>query len=241
MRTLLVDDDPAFRKLASMALGEAGVESTAVATSREALAFLDRRDARAIELLLLDVELPEIDGMELLRRLRKLGHDLPIVLVTVHDRVAERIRALQEGADDYVVKPFHFPELVARLRAVVRRCRGAEPIRVGAFEIQPAVRRVVRDGEPIHLTRREFDVLYVLTQAQDRIVSRKELLQRVWRMSFEPGTNFIQVHVSKLRAKLGTLDGFRIDTIRGQGYRLASCPLEPIPVDPTEPGAAPTP
>ena len=229
MRTLLVDDDPAFRRLASMALDEAGVEHISVAASTEALGLLEHGGKHGFDLILLDDELPGMSGGELLRFLRARGHDIPIVLVTIRDDVADRIRALEEGADDYVVKPFAFPELVARLRAVVRRSRGVQPIRIGSLEIDPKLRRVAHRGASIHLTRLEFDLFYVLAQAQDRTVSRSELLRRVWRMAFEPGTNFIQVHMSKLRRKLGTklgaLGGFRIHTIRSKGYRLVSCPV----------------
>lgn len=239
MRTLLIDDDPAFRRLASLALTEAGVEHVCAATSNEALELIERDRRHGFDLILLDHELPGMDGPELLRHLRRLGHDVPVVLVTVRDDVSERIRALQDGADDYVVKPFQFRELVARLRAVVRRSRGAGPIRIGSLEIDPRLRRVEHRGREVRLTPREFDLLYVLTQAQDRTVSRKELLQRVWRMSFEPGTNFIQVHMSKLRMKLraagAAIDGFRIRTIRSQGYRLVSCPLAVRPGEDAHP------
>ena|SRR5688572_18351024 len=233
MRALLVDDDPAFRRLASMALQEAGVEHASVATSKEAIDYLEKAQACALDLILLDHELPGMSGPELLRLLRKSGHDIPIVLVTVRDGVTDKIEALQEGADDYIVKPFQFRELVARVRAVVRRSRGAQPIRIGSLEIQPKLRRVERAGEVMHLTHREFEILYVLSQAQDRIVSRNELLHRVWRMQIEPGTNFIEVHISKLRAKLRAQPAFRdcveIRTIRRQGYRLVTSPVEAPP------------
>jgi two-component system OmpR family response regulator len=221
VRTILVDDDPAFRRLASMALTEAGVEHDAVGSAPDALRLLEQDRAR-YDMMLLDQELPGMRGEELLQLLRSNGHDIPIVLVTVRDQVSDKVRALQLGADDYIVKPFQFQELVARVRAVLRRCRGNEPIRLGALEIDPMMRQVTRDGEPVDLTPREFEILLVLVQGQERTVSRKELLRRVWSMSFEPGTNFIQVHVSRLRTKLGPIKGFRIETIRGQGYRLVS-------------------
>ena len=222
MRTLLVDDDPAFRRLASLALEEAGVEHEAVGSALEALRLFEDGQASRFDLVLLDQELPGMRGEELLQRLRERGEDIPVVLVTVHDGIPEKVRALQLGADDYLVKPFQFQELVARLRAVLRRCRGNEPIRIAALEIDPMLRQVTRDGQPVELTPREFEILLVLVQGQERTVSRKELLRRVWSMNFEPGTNFIQVHVSRLRTKLGPMQGFRIETVRGQGYRLVS-------------------
>src|SRR5262245_40852556 len=130
VRTLLVDDDPAFRRLASMALEEAGVEHESVGSAVDALRLLESGgEGSRFDLMLLDQELPGMRGEELLQLLRRNGKDIPVVLVTVHDAVSEKVRALQLGADDYLVKPFQFQELVARLRAVLRRCRGNEPIR----------------------------------------------------------------------------------------------------------------
>lgn len=239
MRTLLIDDDPAFRRLAGMALSEAGVAHVAVSTPAEALALLDGGDAGEFDLLLLDQELPGMTGQELLARLRADGRDVPVVLVSVRDGVDERVRALESGADDYVVKPTSFDELVARLRAVVRRSRGAGPIRLGSLQLDPHA-RTVRQGETmLELTPLEFDLLFVLAQAQDRTLSRKELLRRVWGMYFQPGTNFVQVHMSRLRAKLeaaGALAEVEIETVRGRGYRLVSRPATP----PTAPPTAPT-
>jgi len=163
-------------------------------------------------------------GKELLALLRQKGFALPIVLVTVHDDLSERVNALRLGADDYLVKPFNFDELLARLRAVLRRTLSKRPLRLGSLEIDPGQRSVSRAGQSIDLTPREFEVLWVLVQAQERTITRKELLYRVWNMNFEPGTNFIQVHVSRLRQKLEPVEGFRIETVRGQGYRLSSVP-----------------
>jgi len=220
VKTLLVDDDPAFRRLAAIALQTAGIEHEAVTSAPAALKRLEEGRG-TFDMLLLDLELPGMKGEELLDHLRKQGHDIPIVLVTIHDEAAGKARALKLGADDYLVKPFSFDELLARLRAVIRRSRGNHPVRLGPLEIDPHLRRVTRAGEPIKLTQREFEVLWVLVQAQERTITRKEFLRRVWGMNFEPDTNFIQVHVSRLRTKLGRLEGFRIETVRGQGYRLA--------------------
>jgi len=227
-----VDDDPAFRRLAGLALDEAGLELDAVATAQEALERLSGEPG-GHDLLLLDQELPGMSGQELLEHLRAQGEDIPIVLVSVHDGIAFKSRALQRGADDYVVKPCSFDELMARLRAVARRCRGRAAVRIGSLEVDPESRRVTKEGRELGLTQREFEVLWVLIQAQERTVTRKEFLRRVWDMKFEPGTNFIQVHVSRLRSKLGALDGFRIEAVRGKGYRLVS-------LKPSDSGAAPS-
>lgn len=222
VRTLLVDDDPAFRRLATMAMQAAGIEHESVSSAMAALRLLEREEGPGFDMLLLDLMLPGMSGEDLLRHLRARGYDIPIVLVTVRDVPADRARALKTGADDFLVKPFSFEELLARLRAVVRRCRGGGPIKLGSLEIDPKLRQVTREGRPIRLTQREFEVLWVLAKAQERTVTRKEFLRRVWNMSFEPGTNFIQVHVSRLRTKLAPLDGYCLQTIRGEGYRLVS-------------------
>ena len=235
MKTLLVDDDPAFRRLASMALNAAGVEHECVASPAAAIERLENAHAPRFDLLLLDQEMPGMTGEDLIQRLRKQGLDIPIVLVTIHDGLSDKVRALRLGADDYIVKPFSFEELLARLRAVIRRSHSNRPVRVGALEIDPRMRSVKRDGRAVDLTTREFEVLWVLVQAQERTVTRKEMLHRVWSMNFEPGTNFIQVHVSRLRQKLEPLDGFRIQTVRGQGYRLASAPARSRGSNPQQP------
>src|SRR5262245_588805 len=205
MKTLIVDDDAAFRRLASLALDAAGVEYEALGSAPAALKRLEETKESPFDLILLDQGLPGMTGEELLRTLRNQGFDIPVVLVTIQDAASERARALKLGADDYLVKPFDFEELLARLRAVIRRSRGNRMIRLGSLEIDPGLRVVTRDGQPIVLTPREFEILWVLVQAQERTVTRKEFLRRVWNMNFEPGTNFIQVHVSRLRTKLGKL------------------------------------
>jgi len=218
VNVLIVDDDPSFRRLASLALEEARIEHTAVATANEALRVL-AQDERAFDLVLLDQELPGMKGSELLAFLRQRGILTPVVLVSVREGVAEKIRALDLGADDYVVKPFEFDELVARLRAVLRRNRTAEPLSVGNVRLDPLLRRALKGGQPLDLTSREFEVLWLLIQAQGRAVSRSEFLRRVWDMDFDPETNSLQVHISRLRRKLGANGGVRIETVRGQGYR----------------------
>ncbi len=226
MKVLLVDDDPGFRRLACLAMEEAGVDYQTAATASEALRTLERGEQPPFDLLLLDQELPGMKGWELLSHLRGHGDDIPVVLVTVRDGVTEKVRALDQGADDYVVKPFEFEELVARLRAVMRRSRNGEPTHLGPLEIDPLLRHVTKDGRPIDLTPREFEILWILVQMQGRTVTREEFLRRVWNIDFDPETNSIQVHVSRLRRKLGALNGFRIETVRGHGYRLVSSRLE---------------
>jgi len=232
VKILLVDDDPSFRQLASMALTEAAIEHEAVATAHEAMRVLARGNHRTFDVVLLDQELPGMKGSELLAWLRRSGILTPVVLVSVREGLSEKVRALDLGADDYVVKPFEFEELVARLRAVLRRNQTTEVLRAGDLELDPIQRRATRAGQPMNLTPREFDVLWLLIQAQGRVVSRSELLHRLWDLDFDPETNSLQVHVSRLRRKLSKGGKAQIETVRGEGYRVvcgASRDLENLP------------
>src|SRR5262249_30280029 len=162
--------------------------------------------------VLLDQELPGMKGSELLALLRQRGILTPVLVISVREGVAEKVRALDLGADDYVVKPFQFDELVARLRAVLRRNHRSDVLRSGAVELDPVLRRATQNGRPLDLTAREFEVLCLLVQAQGRAVSRAEFLHRIWDVDFDPETNSLQVHVSRLRRKLGGRGGSHIET-----------------------------
>ena len=188
-----------------MALDEAGIAHVAVGSAKEALAALessgDGRESR-FDLILLDMELPGMKGWELLKLLRDRGRDIPVVLVTVLEDVNDKVRALDLGADDYVVKPFSFEELISRLQAVLRRAPGRNTIRVGDLEIDPLLRRVRRSGRAVDLTPREFELLSLLVQERGKVVTKTEFLSRVWKHEAEPDTNFLQVHLSRLKHKL---------------------------------------
>lgn len=231
MKVLLVDDDPSFRNLASMALTEASIEHQAVATAHDAMRVLTHGKHRSFDLVLLDQELPGMKGSEFLAALRRNGILTPVVMISVREGVSEKIKALNLGADDYVVKPFEFDELVARLQAVLRRNHSTEVLRSGNLELDPISRRATRCAQPMNLTAREFDVLWLLVQARGRAVSRAELLHRVWDLGFDPETNSLQVHISRLRRKLGP-DSADLETVRGEGYRIA-------PRNPPPPGVTP--
>jgi two-component system copper resistance phosphate regulon response regulator CusR len=220
VKILLVDDDPAFRRLASMALTEAAIEHEAVPTAHEAMCALARGNHRSFDLVLLDQELPGMKGSEFLAWLRQNGNLTPVVLISVREGVSEKVRALDLGADDYVVKPFEFEELAARLRAVLRRNRTTQVLRAGNVELDPITRRATRAGRPMDLTAREFDVLWLLVQSRGRAVSRGEFLRRIWNLDFDPETNSLQVHISRLRRKLSPDGAALIETVRGEGYRV---------------------
>jgi len=219
-RLLIVDDDPAFRRLSTMALGQAGIRHTAVSTAKEALHALQTAGDAPFDLILLDMELPGMKGWEMLKHLRDSGRDIPVVFVTVHEDVHDKVRALDMGADDYVVKPCSFEELLSRLQAVLRRAAGRLKLRVGDLEIDPLLRRVRRNGRAIDLTPREFELLALLVSEPGRTWSKAELLSRVWKVETEPSTNFLQVHFSRLKQKLVPMTRVAIETVHRVGYRL---------------------
>jgi DNA-binding response OmpR family regulator len=231
-RLLIVDDDPAFRRLCGMALAQEGIEFVGVGSSSEALAALGDPRSPTFDLILLDMELPGMKGWELLQLLRDQGWQTPVVLVSVREGVEEKVRAFDLGADDYVVKPCSFEELLSRLQAVLRRVEGRSALHVGDLEIDPLLRRVRRAGRTIDLTPREFELLSVLVEARGGLVSRQDFLDRVWNVEGDPTTNFLQVHVSRLRRKLRSSAALRIETVAGKGYRL----VEVGPVGRAAPG-----
>ena len=225
-KLLLVDDDPAFRRLSAMALEEAGIEHVAVGSAKDALQALEEARDAPFDLILLDMELPGMKGWELLKLLRDKGRDIPVVLVTVLEDVSDKVRALDLGADDYVVKPFAFEELLSRLQAVLRRSPSRTKIHVGDLEIDPLLRRVRCNGSPVELTPREFELLSILVNERNRVVTKGELLSLAWKLDTEPSTNFLEVHLSRLRRKLPPNGRVRLETVHGLGYRLVELSAE---------------
>ena len=220
MRLLLVEDDDAIAGPLVKGLGREGFEVTRVATGSDALA------AEASDLVLLDLGLPDIDGYEVCRRLRAES-DVPIIVITARGDEVDRVVGLELGADDYVVKPFGFRELVARIRAVSRRVASrqaddeveADPVlRAGRVEVDTRTRRATVDGGEINLTRKEFDLLALLASDPGATRTRDEILEEVWDAHWYGPTKTLDVHVASLRKKLG--DPALIETVRGVGFRL---------------------
>ena len=220
-QVLVVDDEPQIVRGLKVILRAAGYDVRAAATKREAL---DAIAARAPDALVLDLVLPDGSGVEVCREVREWS-SLPILVLSAVGDEREKVRALDAGADDYVTKPFGNEELLARLRAVLRRSGEdpAEPaIEVGDLVVDVADHRVLRDGEEIHLTPIEFDLLRVLALNRGRLVTQRQLLRDVWGPAYETETHYLRVHVAHIRAKIEP-DPARpryLVTDPGVGYRL---------------------
>ncbi|HET9506327.1 MAG TPA: response regulator transcription factor [Gaiellaceae bacterium] len=222
MKILVVDDDAAVRESLRRALQLEGYEVELAADGAEALDRL-KLDGAAPDALVLDVSMPRLDGLEVCRRLRRGGSAVPVLMLTARDEVADRVAGLDAGADDYVVKPFALEELLARLRALLRRSSGApaDVLRFADLELDPGTRIVTRGGDPIELTRTEFSLLELFLLNPRQVLTRSVIFERVWGYDFGFGSNSLDVYVGYLRRK--TEQGGKprlIQTVRGVGYAL---------------------
>jgi two-component system response regulator MtrA len=220
-RILLIEDDPSISEVVTLGLSRAGYRVAATADGRDGLA---RARQEPFDLILLDVMLPSMDGFEVLRGIRREGAK-PVVMLTARTDTTDVVVGLELGADDYVTKPFELPELVARVRAVLRRAR-AEPasatLRLGSLEIDPGAFTVVRDGAPVALTATEFRLLLELARHPGQVFTRELLLHQVWNYDYLGDSRLVDVAVQRLRAKV-EVDPARpelVVTVRGVGYRL---------------------
>ncbi|NUP45822.1 MAG: response regulator transcription factor [Catenulispora sp.] len=213
VRVLVVEDDPTIADSLVRGLRQAGYDAGCVGTARAAL-LLPPSDV-----VLLDLGLPDMDGIELCRRLRQRS-DPAIIVVTARGEEADRVLALDEGADDYLVKPFGLAELMARLRAVLRRTHPVdhEPVRYGPLTIDTRTRKVAVEGREVFLTPKEFDILACLATDPGRVVTRQKILESAWDAHWYGPTKVVDAHVAALRRKLG-VPGL-IETAYGRGFRL---------------------
>jgi DNA-binding response OmpR family regulator len=224
-KVLVVDDEPAIADIVSRYLHRAGYDTAVAATGKDALGHAE---SERPDVVVLDLMLPDIDGLEVMRRLRREYRErAAIILLTARGEESDRIVGLRLGADDYVVKPFSPGELVARVDAMLRRIEPVgelqPPLRFDGLEIDPAGRRVRRDGEQVELTVREFDLLLFLARHPGQAFTRDQLMERVWQYTFYIDTSTVTVHIRRLRAKLEP-DPARprfIETVWGIGYRFA--------------------
>jgi DNA-binding response OmpR family regulator len=222
VKALLVDDDPEFLAMLQLGLAEVGVAWKAVGSAERALATLAAAAPDAFDVLLLDVHMPGRTGWELLEELRAAGNQTPAIFLTGAQDVDDRVRGLRLGADDYLVKPFAFPELLARIESVLRRRSTLAPLIQGDVRLDLVQRRVTRGGHLVSLSPREFDLLTVLMRAKGGVVPREHLLRQVWGMDFDPGTNLLDVHIGRLRRKVDRHGPPLIYNERGIGFRLRS-------------------
>ena len=217
MRILVVEDEAALARQLAAALADAGyaVDAAADGARADFLAQTEPYDA-----VILDLGLPAIDGLTLLRRWRDAGLAVPVLILTARGSWHEKVHGIDSGADDYLAKPFRMEEVLARLRALIRRSTGhvSAAIRAGAVSLDPRQALVTRDGVPVKLTSHEFRVLSYLMHHRGRVVSQIELTEHIYAQTFDRDSNTVEVFIARLRRKLGSTF---IETVRGLGYRIA--------------------
>ena len=222
MRVLVIEDDPRIVSFLDKGLSAEGHSVTCATTAPEAEAALDAY-GDAVDLVMLDLGLPAGDGEDILRRLRRRGSAVPVIVLTARAEVADRVRGLDAGANDYLTKPFAFDELLARMRAVRRSVEapGSSELVVGDLRFDTSTKVAYRAGRRVDLSPREWALLELFMRAPTRLFTRAHILNKVWQYDLDPGTNVVDVYVGYLRKKLNRpgLDPL-IHTVRGAGYRL---------------------
>ncbi len=218
MRLLLVEDDRDLNRQLEQAFVDAGYAVDKAYDGEEGH-FLG--DTEPYDIVVLDIGLPKMDGLTVLESWRREGRSMPVLMLTARDRWSDKVSGIDAGADDYVTKPFHVEEVLARVRALIRRAAGhaASTLRCGPVELDTRISKVTVDGNPVKLTSHEFRLLSYLMHHQDKILSRTELTEHLYDQDFDRDSNTIEVFVGRLRKKLGA---DYIETVRGLGYRLQS-------------------
>jgi two-component system copper resistance phosphate regulon response regulator CusR len=220
MKILIVEDEPKTGEYLQQGLSEAGFVTDLV---RDGFDGLHQATTETYDLVILDVMLPGLDGWKVLEAIRRFGKEMPVLFLTARDQVEDRVRGLEIGADDYLIKPFAFSELLARVRTLLRRGKANDPqvLKVADLELDLLRRRVVRAGHRIDLTAKEFALLELLLRRQGEVLPRSLIASQVWDMNFDSDSNVIEVAMRRLRAKVD--DDFElklIRTVRGMGYVL---------------------
>jgi two-component system copper resistance phosphate regulon response regulator CusR len=222
VKILIVEDEPKTGEYLRQGLNEAGFVADLAATGSDGLHLALHGE---YDLVILDVMLPELDGWQVLASLRRRGLEMPVLFLTARDQVEDRVKGLELGADDYLVKPFSFAELLARVRTILRRGRGggldSNVLRVADLELDLLRRRVTRGGKRIDLTAKEFGLLELLMRRQGEVLPRSLIASQVWDMNFDSDTNVIEVAMRRLRLKVDDGQSVKlIQTVRGMGYVL---------------------
>lgn len=228
MKILIVEDEPKTGEYLRQGLNEAGFVADLASNGSDGLHLALHGE---YDLVILDVMLPELDGWQVLASLRRRGLEMPVLFLTARDKVEDRVKGLELGADDYLVKPFSFAELLARVRTILRRGRGggldSNVLRVADLELDLLRRRVTRGGKRIDLTAKEFGLLELLMRRQGEVLPRSLIASQVWDMNFDSDTNVIEVGMRRLRLKVDDGQSVKlIQTVRGMGYVL-EVPQEP--------------
>jgi len=228
VKILIVEDEPKTGEYLRQGLNEAGFVADLAATGSDGLHLALHGE---YDLVILDVMLPELDGWQVLASLRRRGLEMPVLFLTARDQVEDRVKGLELGADDYLVKPFSFAELLARVRTILRRGRSggldSNVLRVADLELDLLRRRVSRGGRRIDLTAKEFGLLELFMRRQGEVLPRSLIASQVWDMNFDSDTNVIEVAVRRLRLKVDDGQSIKlIQTVRGMGYVL-EVPQEP--------------
>lgn len=215
-RILIAEDEPRITAFIEKGLRAAGMTPTVVGDGRAAY---DYAMTGGFDLMILDIGLPVVDGFAVLKQLRTAGSDIPVVILTARDSITDTVAGLEGGADDYMAKPFRFEELLARIRLRLREERAADSMVLhhGGLTLDLRTRRATADGRTVELSAREFALAETFMRHPGQVLSREQLLSRVWGYDFDPGSNVVDVYVRYLRRKLG---GERFATVRGVGYRL---------------------
>lgn len=220
MRVLLVEDEAKLAQALERGLARAQYTVDVAGDGEEALDFVRTVD---YDVIVLDVMLPRIDGLEVCRRIRDSGSQVPVLMLTARDAIPDRVAGLDSGADDYLVKPFAFSELLARMRALLRRRAQlkAGVLRVADLELEPAGQIVRWKGQPVQLTAREYRILEALIRRPGWLVSRDAIIESVWGFEFQDSSNLVEVYIGRIRRKLADQGAPPlIQTIRGAGYRI---------------------
>jgi len=219
MKILVVEDEPGISSFLRQGLTEAGYAVDVAQDGEEGLAFASVSEYDA---MVLDIMLPRMDGLTLLRKLRDQDDTTPVLMLTARDSLDDRVRGLDVGADDYLVKPFAFPELLARMRALLRRPPQMDTLlQLGDLELDAARREVTRGGSAVELSPREFSLLEYLMRHPGQVLTRTQIAEHIWNFDYYGGSNVVDVYIGYIRRKIAGGDGSGlIQTVRGVGYRM---------------------